>query len=384
MDTAHAPLVMCSNKGKCDLSTGICACQVGYEGMACHRMSCPLSCSNHGRCKSMKFLAATDNNRNSEYVKESANSAMHTATTYNNYLYTGVWDHDKIFGCECDEGYMGYDCSLRYCPTGDDPLTTGQVDEVQTIVCSGTDAFTVTFRGYTSEDIAATSTSIQMQAILLKVKMIQGITVGFTGQTQACTAGAGTTIALTFTQNFGNLPLVTVDSSAGAGVQKNTMTVARTRACTKEELPCANRGVCDYLTGVCTCTLNFRTSDGIGNQGVRGDCGNAKGSITACPGETACMGHGVCAGSPTYRCSCSAGYTGAECSERLCSADAAWFDRPSGDNKAHSELECSNMGICDRAKGQCTCNEGFNGGACQYVLWEYNGRGSGGKERDAM
>ena len=102
--------------------------------------------------------------------------------------------------------------------------------------------------------------------------------------------------------------LVTVDSSSGLGSQLNTMTVARTTKCTKEEESCANRGVCDYLTGVCTCSTNFRTSDGLGNQGVRGDCGNAKGSITACPGEIACMGHGVCAGSPTYRCSCSAGY----------------------------------------------------------------------------
>lgn len=34
-----------------------------------------------------------------------------------------TWDALKIFGCLCDSGYMGYDCSLRVCPFGDDPDT---------------------------------------------------------------------------------------------------------------------------------------------------------------------------------------------------------------------------------------------------------------------
>ena len=153
----------------------------------------------------MKFLAATDNNRNSEYVKESANSAMHTATTYNNYLYTGVWDQDKIFGCECDEGYTGFDCSLRYCPTGDDPLTTGQANEVQAISCSGTNPFTITFRGKTTDDIAATASLTDVQAALQALKTIRSVSVSFT-VTTAC-AGSGNTMKVTFTNDFGNLPV---------------------------------------------------------------------------------------------------------------------------------------------------------------------------------
>jgi len=35
--------------------------------------------------------------------------------------------HVQIFGCYCDPYYMGYDCSLRSCRLGDDPLTTAQV-----------------------------------------------------------------------------------------------------------------------------------------------------------------------------------------------------------------------------------------------------------------
>ena len=48
----------------------------------------------------------------------------------------------------CDEGYHGYDCSLRSCPRGDDPKTTGQHFEQQTITCTADGGFfKLKFRG---------------------------------------------------------------------------------------------------------------------------------------------------------------------------------------------------------------------------------------------
>lgn len=35
--------------------------------------------------------------------------------------------------CHCDDGYSGYDCSERVCPTGDDPGSWGQESEVQNV-----------------------------------------------------------------------------------------------------------------------------------------------------------------------------------------------------------------------------------------------------------
>ena len=219
-------------------------------------VSCPLSCNSHGRCKSMQFLAATDNDRFSEYEKE---SAKHSTTGYGNYLYTDIWDFDKMYGCECDEGYTGYDCSLRYCPTGDDPLTDGQVNEIQQITCQGTADYTITYKGKTTARIAATAPSTAVETEIEKLTTVEEVSVIFpTGTTQACQSGTAT-MTIEFIKDFGQLPLMTVDSSAAGGAQLNTMTIVRTQRCTKEEESCGGRGKCDFLTGTCGCHPNYRT-----------------------------------------------------------------------------------------------------------------------------
>ena len=35
----------------------------------------------------------------------------------------------QVYGCVCEFPYSGFDCSLRSCQTGDDPITSGQFNE---------------------------------------------------------------------------------------------------------------------------------------------------------------------------------------------------------------------------------------------------------------
>jgi hypothetical protein len=59
---AHAE-AECSGAGDCDPGSGTCACLPGFYGAACERALCPTAdpartCSGHGRCLSMRELAA--------------------------------------------------------------------------------------------------------------------------------------------------------------------------------------------------------------------------------------------------------------------------------------------------------------------------------------
>ena len=60
-----------------------------------------------------------------------------------------TWDAHKIMHCLCDEGYSGYDCSIKMCPFGDDPETYLDVPERQVIKCTSgpTGKFVLSFRG---------------------------------------------------------------------------------------------------------------------------------------------------------------------------------------------------------------------------------------------
>merc|ERR1711871_1278249 len=145
-----------------------------------------------------------------------------------------LWDADKVFGCACDAGFTGYDCSQRVCPYGDDPLTTGQNDEVQNLFCkcdgcSGT--FSLTFRGEETAQIANDADSATVKAALEALDGVREVTVAFDAGTTVCSA-AGTLSTVTFTRNTGNLPLMSVTSSLTSGTTELYMRTVQSIKCT--------------------------------------------------------------------------------------------------------------------------------------------------------
>lgn len=76
-----------------------------------------------------------------------------------------------------------------------------------------------------------------------------------------------------------------------------------------------------------------------------------------------CFGNGKCSGiSGNFVCQCNDGYYG-NCQSRTCPRGLAWFHEPAVDNVAHDEyIECSNKGTCDRLRGICNCQPGFEVG----------------------
>ena len=114
----------------------------------------------------------------------------------------------------------------------------------------------------------------------------------------------------------------------------------------KESDVCSMHGTCDEKEGVCNCFEEWITSNGYGDAGKRGDCGyRQSGTTSSCPGEPACLGHGICSGPPNYRCECEQGRSGPDCALIDCPVGKSWFSFPTEDNYSHEKLaECSDMG----------------------------------------
>ncbi|OQR97296.1 hypothetical protein ACHHYP_12208 [Achlya hypogyna] len=325
-----------------------------------------------------------------------ANDAINffVATTYS------LWDADKIFGCQCGAGYTGYDCSQRTCPVGDDPMTTGQLAEVQMLncLCNGcTGYFALYYKGSLSANIQPSATPADLAAALNALPSINGVTVTSSAATICPTAGA--TSSITFTNNGGNLPQIQIRSvltgavgsyaislsakgAAGlygsVGNSATGTTEALSRLC--QGLPCSGRGDCNAATGVCTCVPGFSSSNAWLMHARRRRRWNFErlrlrlnddmpqyAIFGRAVGGNVCNNQGTCNAGTSYRCVCNPPYTGVYCTQLMCPSGAAWFDGASATDTAHAVATCSNRGICNPGTGTCTCQAGFTGVACEQL-----------------
>ena len=137
-----------------------------------------------------------------------------------------LWDADKIYGCMCDYGFTGHNCALRECPKGDEPATTGQLDEIQRVncLCNGcTGTFTLSFRGETTANIAPTATLATLEAALEALKTVNDVTIALSGAGSTVCDTDGATVSITFIKNPGDLPPLIPTSSLTGGTSLLTV-----------------------------------------------------------------------------------------------------------------------------------------------------------------
>ena len=91
-----------------------------------------------------------------------------------------TWDGGRVYGCLCDPGFTGYDCSLRQCPMGDDPGTYLDHVEVQLVQCIANGGFfQLTFRNATTPPIYPNTTAFELKQILENLPTLTKLSVFF-------------------------------------------------------------------------------------------------------------------------------------------------------------------------------------------------------------
>ena len=259
----------------------------------------------------------------------------------------------------CSPGWRGHDCSLRRCPTGDDPLTnTSTLDEIQLIDCKADGGtFKIKYRDQITDALSYAATASDIEAALKTITWLrEGITVAHNGGSAVCTT-SGASVSITFTHQPGDLPALVLLSSgltisSGSVVLNNIASGAQNAYGSstitsvdgnRENVECNNQGTCDETTGICKCRTGFGSSNGklnlqVGEPGYRGDCGYRSIITTTCDTDDETMTKcynlgGSCMNDDTYeaRCSCipptttQPGYGGYMCKQVKCPVGKVWF-----------------------------------------------------------
>lgn len=129
----------CSDMGTCDRAEGLCVCLPGFRGAACETSMCPGKgdCSGHGQCLPMNVIAQMSNALPLSKPQNTTASSSSSAYEVPAADTTSSWDQHRIMGCVCDSSWpvglgggesqepewFGPDCSLKRCPSGDNPDT---------------------------------------------------------------------------------------------------------------------------------------------------------------------------------------------------------------------------------------------------------------------
>jgi hypothetical protein len=373
-NVAHAEGALCSNKGFCNTATGKCTCQKGWAGSACEMLTCLGSasnagvsngmCSGNGLCKSMRQLAVVGT------VNGDSTSVTYGATPNT----VATWDADMIFACYCDKGFylepdrnssIDFMCSRRPCPTGDNPLTHDTVNEVQMVTCTGTGGdFTLTYDSQISATIAFGASEADVKAALEGLSTIGTVTVDFgEGSSVACGASVPVPILVTFTTEFGDLPLMTVQAGALVGGsaavteyqsgRDGQYTEVQTVTCTCTGTPCTGSFALTFRSGTTAAILHdadtvevmdaLTALDSIGTVAVSFSAGTAACSTT---GVEIYVDFTSDFGDLPIMTTSSVTVTSVTVAEKQAGSK--------------ENIECSGQGICDHATGRCKCFKGFS------------------------
>jgi hypothetical protein len=380
----------CGPKGSC--LAGVCQCATGFRGETCEKTMCAddngKKCSGHGACNfaadGITELSCKCNNGFTGPQCQIKGCPKDSSGRVCGGVDRGSCNTDGLCECKCDidlknpdprKCFSGPDCSIAACAA-----TTATTDVCHkhgqcVITNSGTDTALVCkcesgYYGTTCENaecpfgLGGLKCSGKAHGYCADGQCIcEGGWGGEACQTTSCTKSPDGKMC-------GGSGKGKCDEAAGMCACEPGFAGAdcSQKDCAK---PCQNGGMCQGGSCVCgpkhtgqQCEL-LRCTEGNPGAGracaAGGVCNNGRCDCkegyygTACEFKNCpssadgknCSGHGMCykSGPSAGTCTCSAGWTSADCSSLAC------------------PLGCSKRGKC--VDGKCACNEGWMGPGCE-------------------
>jgi len=279
--------------------------------------TCPGDCNGHGVCQSNKDFAedyaramATainlkqrqprcKNGATAYTAEDCPRNIEHNDDYYKTFMvsYEDAWDSGLQYGCKCDSGYTGGDCSKRECPTSFDPLdssceqaiisTTGKTTTKISLTRTNVDDEKLAsvwsdlpVARYSSSDGKLTPTKesnkigdaegylalYEQTNIFYQPKEFKTITSHFSDMARRCTAfhvskSVDDSDLTTFSSGVWSIAPISADSWMCAYMWDSTMVKTPYCAGRWTSLECSGRGICDKTSGTCTCFAGYTGND---------------------------------------------------------------------------------------------------------------------------
>lgn len=327
--------------------------------------------------------------------------------------YNG-WDADALMGCVCDDGYEGYDCSLRKCPWGVDPTSAVTSTYEKFIIQCQADSgyFSLTVLGRVSDPIPYNSTPSLLHYILSRIPNAKSVRVStpvLPGDQQPSICGRSSFVetALWFEDYIGARPPIRISygDTANTRLFPDGSTSLRLSGSTPYlKMATKYTLTCPRCYGACKGTLYLKYKDSI-STGIDITASsaaflltNALQSLTDMKNQFPDLTYSVASSGSSTLCRSGAPaiffisllsqYGNVPPISILDSTlYSSTVDVPMNitleSNHGFGTLaECSNQGLCDHKTGLCRCMEKWTGGKSEYRGVSSNGAGGLGSRGD--
>ncbi|CAE7874696.1 unnamed protein product [Symbiodinium sp. KB8] len=258
------------------------------------------------------------------------------STDIDTLVYTN-WDSDMVVGCACDPGFAGYDCSMRVCVQGRDPLEVNHTEamlgrklhnEIQIVSCEWdptevqTEGFRFLFKGHLTRFIPYTASKEEVELALYPLTGLVDVRFLAEGQFGACTSSGAShgVMSVEFLHLLEDVPALRVEENyrsthgeyddevvrnfhVGSHQHVDFMVADGVDDATPirghdglmyyaqrgehKQYECSRRGLCDYFSGLCHCFDEYIGDAFEPGEGVYDNCGSIRPEVevTDCPGR---------------------------------------------------------------------------------------------------
>jgi len=356
----------CSGRGKCG-DNGVCKCNIGFSGNACNEQYCaPLNCSGHGVCDAQKMKCVCDKTEAFGYTGKGCSKLTGPATDedaekkaleFAKKLNMTLNKEKEAAEARRIADKLHEEAEKKALKNGDVlNATKQQMNNLKKQQSGALDAI---------KELEGDLSKLNKTAVAMAEK----------AKDAKAEANAKNAKTAEEAKKLKNKKLIEEKAKKSLKMQCRA----------ENDKFCAGRGECGK-DGKCVCDDGFDSSN---------NC-----MYKLCPGN-GCSGNGECL---QGRCLCGAGFTGTDCSMKVCLQDCGangwcnngtcacelgWEPSAVGANDCAKKtktseakalgmacpLKCSGRGVCD--EGTCKCDAGFGGVGCENKICPENCNGHG-------